>query len=891
LSIGCDNIEGNMELEEEMDEIDEMGLILKTITERKPLKEVIEGTGDIDLNNEGKSSAEIPLHLAVLTWNKEVVEELLDFGVDINVKNSQNQTPLILLANMSERDFNEEGYGIIELLLKRGAKVPDDILIIPLQYHRKVAHLLVHTFKVMEGIGKIDLNNEGKTSEEIPLHLAVMTKNKEITEELLELGVDINVKNSENQTALYLLTMWRSNIDEEEYGIIELLLKRGAEVPDDIFVNALKHCKKVARLLVNHRFDIPENAFLIFCYNIALDDDMESENDGMFMMTYYLSHKDFVFENISLYSRQSREIRYVIQKYIEMEQWENAMKIIVQLDGVIGHFDTQRENDGEASENDVIDQENVLSKTFDNMTDFSFVDSKQNKLIDRIFHSYLSEICRFKASMGKKLLELGADKCTLYEEFYRCSDTCNGYFNEPKSGTYKMALEKMFHLGIDLDYEYTSEDGEKIEETKTTNIKDKIYEASVKFGIPSLLKVVVDTDVDLLLHLESPKEMSVIEKCTKPVMLHVKYLRPQYPHVIDAEYDECLGILLKESLKKKSLSELKIVTQFGRVEEDIEEKLNKKGIELEIKSRPLLDYIQENNKLHVLTNIGYLPTPPQSIEVTHSGTSCSLHWEGREQLEHPITGYQVQMATSSRVSDQVAQLREVFKENPPLCYGWDHDPGVQENVDYALAKLLNADRKMRPWIKTQIAHHFIKSTECDYFYYGEDLMQFPQLEWKIGRIFGVDKKEEWETVFNLYDGNQDHVTVSPLNHGSRVKFQVFARNRNGLSASAVQSIFETVAVKPEKPVCPDIKIVDGNGFITWSDNQAKEAGVNMYRVEGYMENGEWKVFGEVGANFEKKFEIPDIKNLGLKAVRIVCMNDKYESDPGAELILTEFLKD
>ena len=43
------------------------------------------------------------------------------------------------------------------------------------------------------------------------------------------------------------------------------------------------------------------------------------------------------------------------------------------------------------------------------------------------------------------------------------------------------------------------------------------------------------------------------------------------------------------------------------------------------------------------------------------------------------------------LSDQVAQLREVFKENPPLCYGWDHDPGVQDNVDYALAKLLSGD--------------------------------------------------------------------------------------------------------------------------------------------------------------------------------------------------------
>ena len=53
---------------------------------------------------------------------------------------------------------------------------------------------------------------------------------------------------------------------------------------------------------------------------------------------------------------------------------------------------------------------------------------------------------------------------------------------------------------------------------------------------------------------------------------------------------------------------------------------------------------------------------------------------------------------------------------------------------------------MRPWIKTQIAHHFIKSTECDYFYYGEDLMQFPQLEWKIGRIFGVDKKGKIDKI-------------------------------------------------------------------------------------------------------------------------------------------------
>ena len=36
------------------------------------------------------------------------------------------------------------------------------------------------------------------------------------------------------------------------------------------------------------------------------------------------------------------------------------MKIIVQLDGIIGLFDTWRKNEDEDTENDEIDQENVI---------------------------------------------------------------------------------------------------------------------------------------------------------------------------------------------------------------------------------------------------------------------------------------------------------------------------------------------------------------------------------------------------------------------------------------------------------------------------------------------------------------------------------------------------
>ena len=53
------------------------------------------------MNNGGNKWEKIPLHLAAGTGNKDAIEELLNIGVDINVKNNREQSALTLLTEMT----------------------------------------------------------------------------------------------------------------------------------------------------------------------------------------------------------------------------------------------------------------------------------------------------------------------------------------------------------------------------------------------------------------------------------------------------------------------------------------------------------------------------------------------------------------------------------------------------------------------------------------------------------------------------------------------------------------------------------------------------------------------------------------------------------------------
>ena len=75
-----------------------------------------ENKPDIDLNNAGQYSHEIPLHLAILESNTDAALILLENGADINVKNNEEQTALISLI-----EADVENLSMIEFLIKHDA--------------------------------------------------------------------------------------------------------------------------------------------------------------------------------------------------------------------------------------------------------------------------------------------------------------------------------------------------------------------------------------------------------------------------------------------------------------------------------------------------------------------------------------------------------------------------------------------------------------------------------------------------------------------------------------------------------------------------------------------------------------------------------------------------
>jgi ankyrin repeat protein/energy-coupling factor transporter ATP-binding protein EcfA2 len=129
----------------------------------------------------------------VANGHKNPVESLLKKGANVNDKNNEGNTPLMLAAANGHKDS-------VEFLLKNGANVNDK-------------------------------NNEGNT----PLILAAANGHKDSVEFLLKNGANVNDKNNEGNTPLMLAA---TNKDKD---IVLYLLKQGAEFDsnDSSVVNAL----------------------------------------------------------------------------------------------------------------------------------------------------------------------------------------------------------------------------------------------------------------------------------------------------------------------------------------------------------------------------------------------------------------------------------------------------------------------------------------------------------------------------------------------------------------------------------------------------------------------------------------------------------------------------
>jgi len=159
---------------------------------------------------------------------------------------------------------------------------------------------------------------------------------------------------------------------------------------------------------------------------------------------------------------------------------------------------------------------------------------------------------------------------------------------------------------------------------------------------------------------------------------------------------------------------------------------------------------------------------------------------------------------------------------------------------------------------------------------GTLLDQLPGMEKKM--LEELSKSADcgaWKTVVEAHGGSQRNRTVSPLQHGTVVKFRVFALNQNGESNPPAESEFQKVCVKPAKPARPEVS--HRNETMRWEGPTVPD--VTMYRVEGLARDGEWKVLEKISAEFDKEVKLSNYSDHGLTAVRVVALNDLEESEP------------
>jgi len=195
------------------------------------VKLLITHGADVDIKeNSFGQDRNSPLHWAVLTAHRDIVELLIEKNVDINSMGQFGHTPLHIASNKNNLDIakfliakgaevnakDEMGHtplhsaafcghkDIVELLIKNGADVNIKgyglFDYTPLSCAISQGHTDIVEYLLANGANILSVNREGRT----PLHKAAVNGHIEIVEFLLNKGVDVNTRDSSGVTPLGL---------------------------------------------------------------------------------------------------------------------------------------------------------------------------------------------------------------------------------------------------------------------------------------------------------------------------------------------------------------------------------------------------------------------------------------------------------------------------------------------------------------------------------------------------------------------------------------------------------------------------------------------------------------------------------------------------------------
>jgi len=229
------------------DEMENTPLAWATCMDQAEVVKLLIAQGaDVNLKIYGQSMA---LHQAAGIGNSDIVQLLISNGADVNAKDMYGRGPLHRAVQPGHRE-------VVRLLLNNGADV-----------NAKT--------KSRRGITPLDLAIDSGDIEIVELFLhdkanvsavfssAVQSGNKKVVEQIIGLGVDVNVKDKHGLTPLHYAVHVRSK------DIVQFLIDNGADVDaaDEYGLTPLHYATKqghinIAELLIAQgaRLDIKDNA-------------------------------------------------------------------------------------------------------------------------------------------------------------------------------------------------------------------------------------------------------------------------------------------------------------------------------------------------------------------------------------------------------------------------------------------------------------------------------------------------------------------------------------------------------------------------------------------------------------------------------------------------------
>ncbi|XP_015189072.1 PREDICTED: ankyrin-3-like [Polistes dominula] len=211
--------------------------------ERKDLKKVIDLISEGANVNACDRTGMFPLQMAVMKESKEIIEELIDKGADVDIEVHNKK-----LVEYAMAESNED---IVKLLVEKGATIKfhnnneDSIL----RYLIKKGMLELLQCVIKE----IDINFQTGDGHTL-LIMAAEQGQLEIVKFLCNMGINVNARSSRNSTALHFAIGNSSNPNLE---IVQFLIDNGAEIDvENVFgytplQNALYNKNfEVAKLLI-----------------------------------------------------------------------------------------------------------------------------------------------------------------------------------------------------------------------------------------------------------------------------------------------------------------------------------------------------------------------------------------------------------------------------------------------------------------------------------------------------------------------------------------------------------------------------------------------------------------------------------------------------------------